>query len=160
MTGVSAYAHISLTIDFTELTETIETRCRCAHNVRVKVEKNKHLMGNTQKLFGQRTELINRCCEGLVTEVDYLRNSFQEIESEINIHKDSYANMKDRLRHGRSFNWTAEKEREELEREERSAAVALTISVIGGALGSIGGYSLASIFGQESDDSDIWERST
>ena len=158
VTGVSAYAHISLTVDFEQLKETIEYRCRCAHNVRAEVEKNEHLMGNTQKLLTQRTELINRRCEALKTEVVYLRESFQEIDTEINLHKDSYDNMQSRLRHGRTYNWTADDEQEILEREERSATVALAVSVIGGAIGSIGGYSLASLFGQAYDDSDIWEK--
>ena len=125
--------------------------------MRAEVEKNEHPIGNTRKLLGQRTNLINRPCETLVTEVDYLRNSFQEIDSEINIHKDSYVAMQDQLQHGKSFNWTFGGEHNQTEREER-AAVAMALSFIGGALGSMGGYSLASIFGQEYDDSDIWEQ--
>ena len=158
VTGVSAYAHISLTVDFEKLEETIEYRCRCAHNVRAEVEKNDHLKGNTKKLLKQRTELINRRCEALKTEVNYLRESFQEVDTEINLHKESYANMQDRLRHGKSFNWTTEEEYQLVDREERAAIAAAAISVIGGAIGAIGGYSLASIFGQEYDDSDIWEQ--
>ena len=158
VTGVSAYAHISLTINFEQLIQTIEYRCRCAHNVRAEVESNDHLMSNTKKLLKQRTQLINRRCEALSTEVNYLRESFQEIDTEINLHKDSYENMQDRLRHGRSFNWTTKDHQEILEREERGAVAALAVSVIGGAIGSIGGYSLASLFGSEYDDSDIWEK--
>ena len=66
--------------------------------------------------------------------------------------------MQDRLRHGKSFNWTYGEEHNETSRPERSSAVAMAVSVFGGALGAIGGYSLASIFGQEYDDSDIWEQ--
>ena len=66
--------------------------------------------------------------------------------------------MQDRLRHGRSYNWTTDNEQEILEREERAAVAALAVSVLGGAIGSIGSYSLASLFGQEYDDSDIWEK--
>ena len=115
-------------------------------------------MSNTKKLLKQRTQLINRRCEALLTEVSYLRESFQEIDTEINLHKDSYENMQNRLRHGRSFNWTIDEEQDILEREERAAVAALAVSVIGGAIGSIGGYSLASLFGSEYDDSDIWEK--
>ena len=115
-------------------------------------------MGNMKKLLKQRTQLINRRCEALQTEVSHLRESFQEIDTEINLHKDSYNNMQDRLRHGRSYNWTTDNEQEILEREERAAVAALAMSVLGGAIGSIGGYSLASLFGQEYDDSDIWEK--
>ena len=158
VTGVSAYAHISLTVNFEQLKQTIEYRCRCAHNVRAEVESNEHLMTNTKKLLKQRTQLINRRCEALSTEVSYLRESFQEIDTEINLHKDSYANMQDRLRHGRSFNWTTDDHQGTLVREERAAVAALAVSVIGGAIGSIGGYSLASLFGSEYDDSDIWEK--
>ena len=158
VTGVSAYAHISLTINFEELQETINARCRCAHNTRAEVEKNEHLMSNTQRLLSQRTDLMDRHCQTLATEVNYLTESFQEIESEINIHKDSYAAMQDRLRHGKSFDWTYGEEHNETSRSERSATVALAVSVFGGAIGAIGGYSLASIFGQEYDDSDIWEQ--
>ena len=119
VTGVSAYAHISLTVNFEQLKQTIEYRCRCAHNVRAEVESNEHLMSNTKKLLKQWTQLINRRCEALLTEVSYLRESFQEIDTEINLHKDSYENMQDRLRHGRSFNWTTDDEQDILERASR-----------------------------------------
>ena len=136
--GVSAYAHISLTVNFEQLKQTIEYRCSCAHNVRAEVESNEHLMSNTKKLLKQRTQLINRRCEALLTEVSYLLESFQEIDTEINLHKDSYENMQNRLRHGRSFNWTIDDEQDSLECEERAAVAALAVSVIGGAIGSIG----------------------
>ena len=78
-----------------------------------------------------------------------LREAFQEVDSEINRHKDSYIKRQERLRHGRSANDTTV---DEHQREQRMAG-----AIFGGILGAIGGYSLASVLGTDFDDSDIWE---
>ena len=78
-----------------------------------------------------------------------MRFGFNEVDSEINLHKDSYAKRQERLLHGRSINET---EPEEHRREPRAIG-----AFIGGIIGAVGGYSLASIFGTDFDDSDIWE---
>ena len=78
-----------------------------------------------------------------------LRMRSRRLTHEINLHKESYIQRQERLRHGRSANGTTV---DEHQREPRMAG-----AIIGGILGAVGGYSLASVFGTDFDDSDIWE---
>ena len=149
VTGVSAYAHMSMTIDFGKLDQTVGKTCNCTWTILGAMARDKTLANNTRHIIKRRIRSSNRICTSLHPETWDLRDAFKEVDSEINLHKESYIQRQERLRHGRAANETTENGHQ---REPRAAG-----AIIGGILGAIGGYSLASIFGTDFDDSDIWE---
>ena len=149
VTSISAYAHMSMTIDFGKLNLTVGKTCNCTWAVIGALALDKSLSNNTKLIIKRWVRSSNRICTAMHAEVWDLRNVFKEVDSGINLHKESYIQRQERLRHGRSTNGTA---LDEHQREPRAAG-----AIIGGILGAIGGYSLASIFGTDFDDSDIWE---
>ena len=136
-------------VDFARMRRTAFEACACSSETHNAIIQDKDLSNNTFRLIKRRIISSNRVCATVQQEIQDVRFGFNEVDSEINLHKDSYEKRQERLRHGRSINDTG---LEEHRREPRAIG-----AFIGGIIGAVGGYSLASIFGTEFDDSDIWE---
>ena len=149
VTGVSAYAHLSMEVNFADMRRTAGEICNCYTETSNAIFRDKDLSKNSYRLIKRRIISSNRVCATVHQEIQDVRYGFNEVDSEINLHKDSYEKRQERLRHGRSVNDTRI---EEHRREPRAIG-----AFIGGIIGAVGGYSLASIFGTDFDDSDIWE---
>ena len=146
VTGVSAYAHITMELDFQMISHLIEKGCSCLDATKAwemrKTPEGEFIKDTTgYKIIFEGILIMESSCIHLKSEAEKLERSFTAVDSEINRFRATYNNLQQSMR------------------QKRVVGAVIGAGLIGGLMGSAGGFGLSAlVLGSDFDSSDIWER--
>ena len=146
VTGVSAYAHITMELDFQMIDHLITKGCSCLDATKAwemrKTPEGSYIKDTTgYKIIFEGVLIMESSCVTLKAEAEKLERSFTAVDSEINRHRATYDDLQQSMR------------------QKRVVGAVIGAGLIGGLMGSAGGFGLSAlVLGSDFDSSDIWER--